>query len=52
MANENKTLPIARVFSNLFHGFPKLLLTNLLFAIPAAVFFAIFYAVNTLTGLN
>ena len=52
MANENKTLPIARVFSNLFRGFPKLLLTNLLFAIPAAAFFAVFYAINTLTGLN
>ena len=52
MPNENKTLPIARVFGNLFRGFPKLLLTNLLFAIPAAVFFAAFFAINTLTGIN
>lgn len=54
MANENATpsLPIARVFSRLFHGFPKLLFTNVLFAVPAAVFLGIFYAINTLTGWN
>ena len=52
MANENKTLPIAHVFGNFFHGFPKLLLTNILFAIPSAVFFGIFYLINTLTGMQ
>ena len=52
MANETHSLPIAQVFGNLFRGFPKLLLTNLLFAIPAAVFFGIFYAINALTGLH
>lgn len=52
MANPNSTLPIARVFSNLFRGLPRLILTNLLFALPTAVFFSIFYAINTLTGLH
>ena len=52
MANPNTTLPIARVFSNLFRGLPRLILSNLLFAVPTAVFFSIFYAVNTLTGLH
>ena len=54
MANDNATpsLPIAGVFSRLFHGFPKLLFTNVLFAVPAAVFLGVFYAVNTLTGWN
>lgn len=52
MANENAALPIARVFSNLFRGFPRLLLTNLLFAVPSAAFFSIFYTINWLTGIN
>ena len=52
MANPNTTLPIARVFSNLFRGLPRLILSNLLFAVPTAVFFSIFYAVNALTGLH
>ena len=52
MANPNSTLPIARVFSNLFRGLPRLILTNILFALPTAVFFSIFYAINTLTGLH
>ena len=54
MANENATpsLPIAVVFSHLFHGFPRLLFTNILFAVPSAAFLGIFYAVNTLTGWN
>ena len=52
MANPNASLPIARVFSNLFHGLPKLILTNLLFAIPTAVFFSLFYAINAISGLN
>lgn len=52
MANESKSLPIAVVFSNLFRGLPRLLLTNLLFAIPTAAFYALFYAINQLTGLH
>ena len=52
MANPNSTLPIARVFSNLFRGLPRLILTNLLFVLPTAVFFSIFYAINTFSGLH
>ena len=52
MASRNTTFPLAKVFGNLFHGFPKLLLTNLIFAVPFAVFFAVFYSINTLTGIN
>lgn len=52
MASKNSTFPLSRVFSNLFRGFPKLLLTNVFFAVPFALFFAIFYAVNKLTGIN
>lgn len=52
MASKNSTFPLTRVFSNLFRGFPKLLLTNLIFAVPFAAFFALFYAINKLTGIN
>lgn len=52
MATETPTFPLAKVFSNLFRGFPRLLLTNLLFAVPLAFFYAVFYAVNTLTQIH
>ena len=40
------------LFSSLFHNLPRLLLTNVLFALPFAVIFGIFFLINTLTGLN
>lgn len=52
MASKNSTFPLSKVFGNLFTGFPGLLLTNLIFAVPFAAFFAIFYAINKLTGIN
>lgn len=52
MASKNSTFPLTRVFGNLFHGLPKLLLTNLIFSVPFAAFFGLFYAINTLTGIN
>lgn len=52
MASKNSTFPLTKVFSNLFMGLPRLLLTNLIFAVPFAAFFAIFYAINKLTGIN
>lgn len=52
MASKSSTFPLTIVFTNLFKGFPKLLLTNVIFAVPFAVFFGIFYAINTLSGLN
>ena len=52
MASKNSTFPLTKVFSNLFMGFPRLLLTNLIFAVPFAAFFAIFYAIDSLTRVN
>lgn len=52
MASRNSTFPLTKFFGNLFHGFPRLLLTNLLFAVPFAVFYAVFCAINMLTGAN
>ena len=52
MASKNSTFPLTRVFSNLFLGFPRMLLINLIFAVPFSAFFAIFYAINKLTGIN
>ncbi len=40
---QKDTLPIAIVFSNLFRNFPRLVLTNLLFAIPLGAFFSLFW---------
>lgn len=53
MASQSKnTLPIAVVFSNLFRNFPRLILTNLIFAVPlAAVFFLLRLLVSAL-GLD
>ncbi len=36
MASQNNTLPIAVVFSNLFRNLPRMVLTNLVFAVPVA----------------
>ena len=46
MASESQknTLPIAAVFTNLFHNFPRLVLTNLLFAVPLSAFTALLTA--------
>lgn len=52
MASEKNMFALTNFFSSLFHNFPKLLLTNLLFAVPFAVFFGIFWLINTLTGIN
>lgn len=43
---------LSKFFAGLFHNLPRLLLTNLLFALPFGIFFAIFWVVNTFTGLN
>ncbi len=48
--------PIAVSLSNfvtsLFHNFGRLMYTNLLFAIPTGVFFAIFWAIDHFSGVN
>lgn len=52
MAAEKSPIALTNFFSSLFHNFPKLMLTNLLFAVPFALFFGIFWLINTLTGIN
>ena len=52
MASEKNMFALTNFFSSLFHNFPKLLLANVLFAVPFAVFFGIFWLINTLTGIN
>ena len=52
MASEKNAVALTGFFSSLFHNLPRLLLTNLLFAVPFAVTFGIFYLINTLTGMN
>ena len=43
-----ESLPIAVVFTNLFRNLPRLMLTNLLFAVPLAAFFALFWLLGSL----
>lgn len=55
MASEKSSVALTaltKFFANLFHNLPKLLLTNLFFALPFGLFFAIFWAINTFTGIN
>ena len=54
MSTEKKSIAVSLTnFTNsLFRNFGKLLFTNLLFAIPAGLFFAIFWFINTATGIN
>lgn len=50
MAKENTAIPLVRVITRLFGNFHKLVLTNLLFAVPLAVFFALFYFLSRFAG--
>ncbi len=52
MTAEKNSFPLTQFIFSLFHNLPKLLLTNLLFAVPFAVFFVVFYLVNSLTAVN
>lgn len=52
MAADKNSVALVNFFNGFFHNFPRLILTNLLFAVPFAVFFCIFWLINTLTGLN
>lgn len=49
---EKNKLGFVRFFNGYFKSFPKLLLTNILFAIPAAVFVTLFGMINRLSGVN
>lgn len=46
--SSNNSLPIGAVFGNLFRNLPRLMLTNLLFAVPLGAFFALFWYLSTL----
>jgi uncharacterized membrane protein YesL len=46
--SHSETLPISAVFSKLFRNFHRLMLTNLLFAVPMAAFTALFYWISQL----
>ena len=50
--SQKDTLPIAVVFSNLFRNLPRLMLTNLLFAVPLGAFFALFWFLTTVLPLS
>ena len=52
MASQKPTFPLARVFSNLFYSFPKLIFTNVLFAVPLAVFFVTLWAISSIEGIH
>ncbi len=52
MASAKPTLPITKFFSQLIGSFPKLFLANVLFCLPLAVFFALFYAISLIPGLT
>lgn len=52
MTAEKTKLGITRFFSGLFKNFGKILLTNLLFAVPLVIFSVLFYWINIFTGAN
>ncbi len=52
MAAEKNTFPLTEFVLTLFHNIPRLLLTNLLLAVPFAVLFVLFYFINSITGLH
>lgn len=54
MASQSKkeTLPITAVITNLFRNLPRLMLTNLLFAVPMAAFLGLFWFLGTLLPLD
>ena len=49
---EKTKLGFIRFFNGYFKNLHKLLLTNILFAVPAAVFVTLFVAISKLSGLN
>ena len=50
--SQKNTLPIAAVFTNLFHNIPRLILTNLIFAVPLGAFTALFWFLSSLLPLS
>lgn len=50
MAKQNAAVSLSNFFGKLFHNMHKLILTNILFAVPMAAFFAGFYALSRIAG--
>lgn len=54
MSTDKKSIVVSltNFINNLFHNLGNLFLTNLLFAVPAGLFFAVFWFINNATGVN
>lgn len=54
MSTDKKSIVVSltNFINNLFHNLGNLFLTNLLFAVPAGLFFAVFWFINNVTGIN
>lgn len=52
MASKKGSVALTAFFTNLFGNFPKLMLTNLLFAVPTAVLFGLFSLINSITAIK
>lgn len=52
MAAGKSPIALSNFFSNLFHNFPKLILTNLLFAVPLTVILGALYLLSVLFHWN
>lgn len=52
MSSNKSSFALTEFFSGLFHNFPKLLLTNLYFAVPSAVCFGVFWLINSFFKIN
>ncbi|MCR5653733.1 MAG: YesL family protein [Ruminococcus sp.] len=49
---EKTKLGFVRFFNGYFRNLHKLILTNILFAVPASIFVTLFYMISKLSGLN
>ncbi len=52
MAENKNKLTLVDFFNNLFSNLGKLILTNLIFAVPCSVFFAVFFFLDSLAGVG
>ena len=52
MAENKNKFALVDFFNSLFSNLGKLMLTNLIFAVPCAVFFTIFFFIDSLAGLG
>lgn len=52
MAENKNKLTLVDFFNSLFSNLGKLILTNLIFAVPCSVFFAVFFFLDSLAGIG